>query len=953
VRSLEATAGWAPDDGQCKRGRMTRIFTALHPSAAGPGTAPTDADDAGWADELATVFSAELQEHLSHVPALATLLASPDTQALACAKLSRIFHTIKGSSAMVGRDDLAALAKCLQDSFGTAAEQAGQRALPTEFFTTAQSALDELCAAAGQPAPQFLRPLATPPIAPSDKFETPGTAQEPPELLRAFGIDAADALERSQRLLLDLERHSGDTSVVRELFRHFHTLKGAAAAVGLEHVAQQLHHGESLLDAILEGRCTVDAPPLVDFLLRLTDSVAGLISAAHGVADDQHPVLSDVEAQVAALMAPPSPASAAPAISLEAETPTDAPRGIESDATTLRIDGTHLDSLLDHVGQLLSARNRMTRRVEALAELRDRLGAHRTFLVQIIETFREKYEFSINDPQETGGNSQRVRGEAPGTSSQPDIELDQYDDASILARGIIQVTAHSRTITEQLSAAIDALADETTHLSQITSALRHGITRLRSVPLEHVFRRLVRAVRDAARQEGKLVELQLDGGALELDKSLVDRLHAPLLHLVRNAVSHGIEPPAVRQACGKFAMGTVHIAATLLNRNLVLTVRDDGGGVDFAAVAARGRTQGLIPTGETWHREQLLSLLFRPGFSTHEAITDLAGRGVGMDVVAADVGALNGSVAIDSHDAQGTTVRITLPTTTAIDEVLLVQTGTQLFALPVGLVDQVIPVDVSDLLRRTPRTVTVHGDMLPALVLAPLVGEPAPLEQAVAVVLRTGGRAMALVVDRVQAQHEAVIRPLGPMLETHPLLAGAVISGTGAVILVLHAGQLLELAASLADHDEPLTAVDTDSAAPAIGQAILFVDDSISVRKVATHFLEASGVDVDTAVDGLDAIEKLATGRFRIVVTDLEMPRMHGYELIGAIRRHPRYHHLPVIVCSSRSSEKHRQRAAEMGAQGYLTKPFTQELLLAEIQRLTTTVEPAAPLPHPTPRAAS
>ena len=909
---------------------MTRT-TAL-PDGPQSTAAATDGTDAGWADELAAVFAAELQEHLNHVPALAALLASRDTQAVACAKLSRIFHTIKGSAAVVGRADLATLAKCLQDEFGAVAEQPAQQALSTEFFATVQSALNDLCTAVGQPAPQLLHPIATPRVDLRDLSGTGAAPEEPPELLQAFGIDAAESIERSQRLLLELERHPGGTLALRELFRHFHTLKGAAAAVGLERIAQQLHHGESLLDAVLEGRSSIGNPQLVDFLLRLTDSVAGLINAARGITDEQHVVLGDVEAEIAALATETAVTTTPPAAGEVAPAPTPIAPTADPDANSLRIDASHLDALLDRVGELLGARNRMHRRVETLLDLRDRLSAHRTLLVQSIETFRERYEFTAHSV--VGGNGGGVRTDIP-SSSAPDINLDRYDDVSILARGVVEVISQAREIGDQLSNAIDALGDEAGQLSQITSALRHGVTRLRSVPLEHVFRRLVRAVRDAARQEGKLVELQLDGGTLELDKSLVDRLHAPLLHLVRNAVSHGIEVPAVRQARGKPPTGTVRITAQRRERNLHLTVEDDGAGIDCSAIAARGRALGLIPHTETWQRERLLQLIFRPGFSTHAAVTDLAGRGVGMDIVAAEISGLNGSVTLDSRDHHGTAVHLTVPITTSIDEVLLIQAGTQLFALPVAVVEQVITINMPDLLHCTPRTVRLGNEVLPALVLAPLVGEPAPMEQASAVVVRAAGRALALVVDRVQAQHEALVRRLGPLLETHPLLAGAVVSGTGAVILVLHAGRLLDLAASGADHDALIEAADVRTATLPDGQAVLFVDDSMSVRKVATHFLEMGGLDVDTAVDGLDAVEKLATGRFRIVVTDLEMPRMHGYELIAAIRRHPRYQHLPVVVCSSRSGDKYRERAHEMGAQGYLTKPFTKEQLLSEIQRLS------------------
>ena len=905
---------------------MSRTGTASEPSQrAAAHTSTTSSDDSSWAAELASVFATEFEEYLDHVRALAALLTSPDTQAIGCAKLSRIFHTIKGSAAVVGRSDLSALAKRLQDDFGAAAERSEQRPLSTDFLMTVQQELDALCTAAGREAPRLLHPL---PLARSDRSDVDqaATVPEPSELQQAFSIDAAEAIGKSQRLLLELERYPRDVSISQQLLRHFHTLKGAAAAVGLNLVAQQLHHGESLLDAVIGDRVTVDVSELVDFLLRLIDSVAGLIDAARGMAHAQRPILGDVEAEVAALMS--KTGSITPALPPVAacDIPTAQSYAADSDTGRLWIDGTHLDTLLDQVGQLLAARNRITRRVEALSELRDRFGDYRARLSQAIATFRDRFEFTSN-------NARAAETAAP--LPEPSVvALDRYDEVSLLARAVVESAATSRQITDQLTDAIDGLADETAQLSQTTSSLRHGITRLRSIALDTVFQRLVRAVRDAARQEGKLVDLQLQGGGAELDKALVARLHAPLLHLVRNAVSHGIEPPAARQTRGKPATGTVRIAATLQDKHLLLSVEDDGAGIDFAAIAARGRAMRLIPPGETWNREQLLSLAFRSGFSTRPVVTDLAGRGVGMDVVVTDIEAMNGSVTIDSRDGLGTTVRIALPITTSIDEVLLVQAGTQLFGLPIAYVDRVLPIDIADLGDRTPHSISVDGEELATLVLGPLVGEPAPLEHATAVVLRVSGRTVALVVDHVQAQHEAVVRPLGRMLDPHPLLAGVVVSGTGAVILVLRSDTLLELATSSVDLHEPLESLAARSAAPPRGQAILFVDDSISVRKVATHFLENSGRAVVTAVDGLDAIEKLASGRFGVVVTDLEMPRMHGYELIAAMRRHAVHHHLPVIVCSSRTSDKHRQRAYQLGAQGYLTKPFTQDQLLAEIDRL-------------------
>jgi chemosensory pili system protein ChpA (sensor histidine kinase/response regulator) len=837
----------------------------------------------------------------------------------------------------------------LQDAFAAAAEGPVQRSPSAEFFATVQTTLDALCAAADQPAPQLLHPLAPTRVDLSERTGPPYTEQDQGELLRVFATDATEAIETSQRLLLELEQRPADGFLLRELFRHFHTLKGAAAAVGLEQVAQQLHHGESFVEATLGRRIAATAPKVVDFLLRLTDSVIGLTNAACGMRDDQHAVLGDVEGEIAALMAPAAPSqTVAGTADIETAAPLTAAPPVAHDANSLRVEMARLDALMSQVGQLVSTRVRMDRKLDALTALRERLAVYRTRLTEVIETFRERFEFgTANHVAHQRHESNRQMADGATLDSFTATEFDRYDDISILARGVIELATDTRDLADQIGTAIGTFGEETFQLSQITSGLQRDITRLRSVPLDTVFRRLLRPARDAARKESKLVDLRLEGADLAIDTSIAERLYAPLLHLVRNAVSHGIEPATVRQGRGKPAVGMIRIAATQHRRSILLSVEDDGGGIDFDAIAACGRARDLIPPGEVWHRNQLLTLIFRPGFSTHATVTDLSGRGMGMDVVARDIAALNGSVTIDSRDGVGTAIRITLPTTTSIDEVLLLQAGTQLFALPVGFIDQVITVDTGDLLRSEAQAIRVRDARVPVLFLGPLVGEPAPLESAAAVILRSGERALALIVDRVQAQHEAAIRSLGPLLEGHPLLSGAVVSGTGAIIFVLHAGRLFDAPAALTEQQARHAGTDACGAPSTEGHAVLFVDDSISVRKVAAHFLETSGLEVDTAVDGLDALEKLETGRFRLVMTDLEMPRTHGYELIAAIRRSPRHRHLPVIVCSSRSSQKHRQRAAEMGAQGYLTKPFTKEQLLAEIQRLTESRAWSKPDDHP------
>jgi chemosensory pili system protein ChpA (sensor histidine kinase/response regulator) len=928
------------------------VECAIPAGAVRHGTATGDPSvDEQFVRELAAAFHQELHENLKRVPDLVSHLTSTAHQRQAFYDLSRIFHTIKGSAAMVGNSHLSDLAKYLQDTFGNASDSLD---LPADSHDTLQAALDGVFTAAGLTAPPLCTELA-PPTA-----DTPAELEVDPELLDAFIIDATEAIEASERLLLELERHPDDRDKLHALFRHFHTLKGAAAAVGLDQVAEQMHEGESLLEGVLGGEVQVDNVKLVNLLFRLTDSVTALIGEARGVADSQHCVIADIGAEIALLVkgkkvaaaakaktvkkrtsgrasAPPQPT---PANLPTEEAPLTAAPGVDLDSGMVRIHGSRLDTLMNQVTQLVVSRTRMDRKIEAFTELRDKLDYCRRRLTDLIQGFQEHYEYTLGD-RSTATTPSLGTSETPFT----DLEFDKYDDVNILARSVIELASDSGEVADQLGRTIDSFGEDSRQFSKITTSLQRNITRLRLVPLDTVFRRLLRPVRDAARQEGKLVDLQIEGADVQLDKAIVEGLHAPLLHLVRNAVSHGIEVPAARQAAGKPTAGTIRLTAQPRHNSVLIEVKDDGTGVDYGAVLAKGRALGLVAPGATPSREQLIPLIFRPGFSTGETVTDLAGRGVGMDVVARDIAALNGSVLVDSKDHQGTSIRMVLPTTTTIDEVLLLHTGAQRYAIGADFIEQAVSVDLQELIEVDgQRMLQVRNELLPVLLLGPLAEEPPPLATSMALILRAGDRAMALVVDRIEAQREAVIRPLGRVLEAHPFLAGATIAGDGSVIFTLHVGRLFDVLAAEASHQATfILGASTDGVVVA-PEAILVVDDSISVRKLASRFLETEGLDIDTAVDGLDALEKLNSGRFRLVVTDLEMPRMHGYELIAEIRRQPQLQHLPIIVCSSRSSEKHRSHARAVGAQGYITKPFTKEQLLAEIARVAgpTAVQPSA-----------
>jgi chemosensory pili system protein ChpA (sensor histidine kinase/response regulator) len=902
-------------------------------------SAAEQAKETEFADELAEIFAQELREYLQSVPAELSLLSASDTRAVASQQLNRIFHTIKGSAAMVGLGDVSEQARRLERLFSEPESISVQR------LRQAQADLNALFARTDLRAPELSAALE----------RAPELVEQERELLEAFNVDASEAIERCEQLLLALERQPSSRDVLQALFRQFHTLKGAAGAVGLSSVAGQLHHGESLLESVMEGGASVDGPRLVDFLFRLTDSVRALIDQALGVPGEARPVMSGIEEEIAALQITPQPVAPAEIEPLAAEPELPPVFAQEAEPGVVRVQANRLDALMNQVGQLVFSRTRMDQKIQTFSELRDKLYYCRARLAETIEGFQRRFEFTIGDSSaaRSGGDGQRYEFAGDVSAPSPaaslaygagvdefftDLEFDKYDDFNILARSVIELATDTGEIADQLGQYIDALSEEARQFSKITTGLQRQITTLRLVPLDVVFRRLLRPVRDAARREGKLVKLDLQGGDVQLDRAVIEALYAPLLHLVRNAVTHGIEAPGVREARGKPRTGTVRIIASALHNSVVITVEDDGAGIDFNAILAKARALRLIDPRLPPRREQLLSLIFRPGFTTGTTVTDLSGRGVGMDVVMRQVAALNGSVLVDSKEGQGAVFRLSVPITTAIEEVLVLDAAGQLFALPIDFVERTVLIEEQELRDSAfGHPLAVLDEELPVLFLNRLVGGPLPAEHAVGVILRAGERAMVLITDRVVAQREVVRRPLSRLLGSHPFLSGGTVSGAGEVIFVLQVGRLFEMLGQTLEEAvsrEPAPAELVVEKRPA-PRGILVVDDSISVRKLAARFIESEGLEVETAVDGVDALEKIEKGSFRVVVTDLEMPRMHGYDLIAAIKSHPKWSHLPVIVVTSRSSEKHRLRAQEVGAEGYVTKPFSKEELLSAILKVT------------------
>jgi chemosensory pili system protein ChpA (sensor histidine kinase/response regulator) len=457
------------------------------------------------------------------------------------------------------------------------------------------------------------------------------------------------------------------------------------------------------------------------------------------------------------------------------------------------------------------------------------------------------------------------------------------------------------------------------------------------MPLSALFRRFRRQVERAARDEDRPLQLMLAGEGVEVDAAVVERIADPLLHLVANALTHGIEPPALRIAAGKPALGTVSLRAAAHGPFIQLEVEDDGRGLDASELRRRAVELGLR-TPEQVERltdEEAWELVFLPGLTTAPELTATAGRGIGMDVVRTAVAELSGQIRIETLPGVGTRFTLRLPVTRVVSTALKVRVGEEVFALPTLNVRRML--EVPGGLAAAPE-VAVDGAPVPVHPLARLLGLAAPAARrgpVPLVVVQSLGRLFALAVDELLGIEEVVVQELGSFLGAIPGFGGVTVDPTGRVVLILDPAGLERLAdhAGIAS-PHPVAAV-APPPAEAEGPAVLLADDSLSVRKILSRQLTAAGYRVITAQDGQGALELLREQAVAVLITDIEMPRMNGFELLDAVRRRPESRNLPVVVVTTRSGAKHQDLAASLGSTAYLTKPVDIGELTAVLARWT------------------
>jgi len=595
-----------------------------------------------------------------------------------------------------------------------------------------------------------------------------------------------------------------------------------------------------------------------------------------------------------------------------------------------RVDADLLDQLLNISGEASIARARLEQQLGSFDFNLGELSRTVTRLKEQLRHLEIETEAQILHKHEDEVGSHR--------SEFDPLELDRYSSIQQYSRALAE-TANDVASIQQL---LENLAKDTQNLLQqqarTITELQNGLMRTRMVPFQRHVQRLARIVRQAAADTGKRAELTVEGASGELDRQVLERMLPPFEHMLRNAVVHGIEKPEERARRGKPETGKILLELHREGAEVMVRLTDDGGGMNLKAIREKGESLGLIAPGQALSDEDAMQLILEPGFSTAGSVTQQAGRGVGMDVVATEIKRLGGALHMESRAGEGTVFTVRLPLTLAISHALVVRVEEEYYALPLPTVEGVLRLSKAEVAAHLGRDASFFeygGAKYRFQHLAAFVGlEPAPLptqDVTIPVVLvRAGEHSTGLVADELVGSREIVVKSVGPQISSIRGISGATILGDGRIVIILDIGALVRAEWR------------TRAAAPAPvpkerGDRRIFamvVDDSITVRRVTQRLLERNGMRVITARDGMDAVTLLQDNVPDVILLDIEMPRMDGYEVAAHVRNDPRLREVPIIMVTSRVGEKHRARAIELGVDDYLGKPYQEAQLLDAIAPL-------------------
>jgi chemosensory pili system protein ChpA (sensor histidine kinase/response regulator) len=766
------------------------------------------------------------------------------------------------------------------------------------------------------------------------------------EILDIFLEEANEILERCDTLLNIWRDDLPDLDVVQNLQREIHTFKGGARMSGVSTMGDLSHSMESLLERIA-GRLLPPSISAIEALEQACDRLnTWTEQAGQGIMPAADQALSLFEQQVEALTAvpvqPPVVTEESDKIDTAPEelqeipdvvVPVAEPESSEESVSSqhIRVSAELLDSLVNSAGEISIFRSRLEQQV---GSMRDNLKEFDATVSRLREQFRK-----LDIETETQIRS-RYHQEAQDDSEEFDpLEMDRFSSMQQLSRGLSESVSDLLNLQEYLDVAARKSEALLVQQSRVSTELQEGLMQTRMVHFGTIAPRLRRIIRSSAKETKKKARLQLrmTGGGDQLDRNVLERITAPLEHLLRNAIVHGIETPAKRRKLKKPEEGELLITVAAEATEFVVRIEDDGAGMNLKAIRKRAIELGLIEKSADPQPQQLLQLILHSGFSTSEKVTALAGRGVGMDVVNSEIKQIGGSVEIDSEEGKGCRFTIRIPFTLAVMQAIGVMAGEHRYLIPVASVAGVarmMPADYQNLLKQDNPVYKFAGEQFSVLELEPLLGEPStPLgDDTISILMiKAGDQRAAFRVPELLGHREIVIKPVGPQISSVAGILGGTITGDGQVVVIIDTGPLIRRA--LLTDARPAPPMEKIDVGPQKTVAMV-VDDSITMRKVTSRVLEGHDFEVITAKDGVDATEQMQERIPDLLLLDVEMPRMDGYELAEFVRADPRLRHIPIIMITSRAGKKHRERGLRAGANVYLSKPYKESELVSEVAQL-------------------
>ncbi|MGZ9741267.1 Hpt domain-containing protein [Pseudomonas sp. GNP012] len=761
----------------------------------------------------------------------------------------------------------------------------------------------------------------------SELAATNDSAAHDPELLEIFLEEGFDIIESSGAALERWQAQPSSRQEVETLLRDLHTLKGGARMVEIAAIGDLAHELEFLYEGLSTGVLQPTAP-LFALLQRSHDRLAQMLDAAR--AGEPMPPADRLIDAIKNFSHPAVPE--APTAVASPATPKAEPLAPSSDAGAdmVKVSAELLDDLVNLAGETSIFRGRIEQQVNdahiALSEMET-----------TIERMRDQLRRLDTETQGRILSRQQVDAERLGYEEFDPLEMDRHSQLQQLSRALFESASDLLDLKETLERRNQEAENLLQQQGRINTELQEGLMRTRMVPFERMLPRLQRIVRQVASELGKDVDFIVDNAEGEMDRNVLERMAAPLEHMLRNAVDHGLESVEARLAAGKPAKGKITLDLLREGGDIIFDIRDDGAGVPLDAVRRKAIKRGMLAPDSVISDHDVLQFILQPGFSTAEKITQISGRGVGMDVVHEEVRQLGGTMSIDSVPGQGVHFRIRLPFTVSVNRALMVQCGEDQYAIPLNTIDgivRVLPNELEGYFRFDSPTyeyagqryeLCYLGELLKTIPRPKLLGQSLPLP---VLLVQCNERHIAVLVDAMAGTREIVVKSLGPQFAAVQGVSGATILGDGRVVLILDLLAPIRAMQARVPQRPAGQEVEVEPHRPLL---VMVVDDSVTVRKVTSRLLERHGMNVLTAKDGVDAMLLLEEHMPDLMLLDIEMPRMDGFEVATQVRNDERLQHLPIIMITSRTGQKHRDRAMAIGVNDYLGKPYQESVLLESI----------------------